>query len=269
MKIRHLIFDLDNTLYPSTSAIDAGISRRMMEFVADFLNLPMDKAAALRKERMPRYGTTLEWLRTEHSLKDVQAYFSYVHPKSEASELTPDKNLRPFLLSLGLPMTILTNAPRVHADTVLDFFDIKDLFESIHDIETNNLQGKPHESAYMNAVKWGGHTPEDTLFFDDHAKYTRGYAAIGGKAVLVTGPDSGTPSSGAAALTTVHGGTSSAGRGGALAQKNSEGVANSPQSGSASGKTADGWDTTDPTAIACIKTIYEIPELLERLEGRA
>ena len=235
MKIRHLIFDLDNTLYPCTSAIDAGISRRMMEFVADFLKLPIDKAAALRKERMPLYGTTLEWLRTEHGLKDVQAYFRYVHPLSEANELTPDKNLRPFLLSLGLPMTVLTNAPRVHADTVLDFYDIKDLFESIHDIETNNLQGKPHESAYMNAVKWGGHTLDDTLFFDDHAKYTRGYAAIGGKAVLVTGPTQE--------------------RGGATT------ICKTFTS-----KTADGWDTSDPTAIACIKTIYEIPELLEKLE---
>ena len=244
MKIRHLLFDLDNTLYPSTSAIDAGISRRMMEFVADFLKLPMDKAAALRKERMPLYGTTLEWLRTEHGLKDVQAYFNYVHPLSETNELTPDKKLRPFLKSLGLPMTILTNASRVHADTVLDFYDIKDLFESIHDIETNNLQGKPHESAYMNAVKWGGHTLEDTLFFDDHAKYTRGYAAIGGKAVLVCGPDADVAVSiTAAASSSERGGTN------------------------ASGKTMGGWDTTDPTAIACIKTIYEIPELLEKRTG--
>ena len=200
--------------------------------MADFLKLPMDEAAALRKERMPRYGTTLEWLRTEHGLKDVQAYFRFVHPLSEANELTPDKNLRPFLMSLGLPLTVLTNAPRVHADTVLDFYDIKDLFESIHDIETNNLSGKPHESAYMNAVKWGGHSLEDTLFFDDHAKYTRGYAAIGGKAVLVCGPNADTAVSGVGA----------------------------------NNKTADGWDTSDPTAIACIKTIYEIPELLEKLE---
>ena len=242
MKIRHLIFDLDNTLYPSTSAIDAGISRRLMEFVADVLKLPMDKAAALRKERMPLYGTTLEWLRTEHELKDVQAYFSYVHPKSEASELTPDKKLRPFLLSLGLPMTVLTNAPRVHADTVLDFYDIKDLFESIHDIETNNLQGKPHESAYLNAVQWGGHTLEDTLFFDDHAKYTKGYTAIGGKSVIVCGPD-------ADAAVSITAAASSSERGGT----------------NASCKTADGWDTSDPTALACIKTIYEIPELLEKL----
>ena len=247
MEIRHLLFDLDNTLYPCTSAIDAGISRRMMEFVAKFLNMPMDKAAALRKERMPLYGTTLEWLRTEHGLTDVQEYFHYVHPKSEASELTPDKKLRPFLMSLGLPLTVLTNAPRVHADTVLDFFDIKDLFESIHDIETNNLQGKPHESAYMNAVKWGGHTLEDTLFFDDHAKYTKGYTAIGGKSVLVCGPDAGTSVSiTAAAPASERGGIP-----GAVVTSN---------------KTADGWDKSDPSAFACIKTIYEIPVLLERLE---
>jgi len=247
MEIRHLLFDLDNTLYPCTSAIDAGISRRMMEFVAKFLNMPMDKAAALRKERMPLYGTTLEWLRTEHGLTDVQEYFHYVHPKSEASELTPDKKLRPFLMSLGLPLTVLTNAPRVHADTVLEFFDIKDLFESIHDIETNNLSGKPHESAYMNAVKWGGHTLEDTLFFDDHAKYTKGYTAIGGKSVIVCGPDADAAFSITAAAPT----------------SERDGI---PGAVVASNKTADGWDKSDPNAFACIKTIYEIPELLERLE---
>ncbi|MCR4940783.1 MAG: HAD-IA family hydrolase [Treponemataceae bacterium] len=234
MSIRHLLFDLDNTLYPSSSAIDAGITRRMMEFVASFLALPMDAAADLRKKRMPLYGTTLEWLRIEHKLTDVEEYFSYVHPVTEASELTPDKKLRPFLISLGLPMTILTNAPRVHADTVLDFFDIKDLFESIHDIETNKLIGKPHEEAYMNAVKWGGHSLEDTLFFDDHAKYTKGYTAIGGKSVLVgdTGAGYGEPKT----------------------------------KDKAGSKTADGWDRSDPEAVAHIKSIYEIPELLDRLE---
>ena len=222
MKIKHLLFDLDNTLYPSTSAIDAGISQRMMEFVAMFLNMPIDEAASLRKARMPHYGTTLEWLRKEHNLTDVQEYFNFVHPLSEAQELTPDKNLRPFLKSLGLPLTILTNAPRIHADTVLEFFDIKDLFESIHDIETNHLEGKPHKSAYMNAINFGGHSLNDTLFFDDHAKYTKGFTAIGGKAVLVKEDED---------------------------KKNSY-----------------GWDSSDPDAFAQIKTIYAIPELLERIE---
>ena len=257
MEIRHLLFDLDNTLYPCTSAIDAGISRRMMEFVAKFLNLPIDKAAVLRKERMPLYGTTLEWLRTEHGLTDVQEYFNYVHPKSEASELTPDKNLRPFLMSLGLPLTVLTNAPRVHADTVLEFFDIKDLFESIHDIETNNLSGKPHKSAYMNAVTWGGHTLENTLFFDDHAKYTKGYTAIGGKSVLVCGPDADAAANGAGADASNSAVNGAIVAGGMNATNTAQG-----------GKTLDGWDKSDPNAFACIKTIYEIPELLEKIEKR-
>lgn len=229
MKIHHLLFDLDNTLYPSSSAIDAGISRRMMEFVAMFLNLPVEKAAAIRKERMPLYGTTLEWLRTEHNLTDVQEFFSYVHPSTEAQELTPDKKLRPFLMSLGMPMTILTNAPRVHADTVLEFFDIKDLFESIHDIETNNLKGKPHKSAYMNAITYKGHSLDDTLFFDDHAKYTKGYTSIGGKSVLVCGQDADIDGKNVCC------------------------------------KTTDGWDKSDPNAFACIKTIYDIPQLLEKI----
>lgn len=221
MTIRHLLFDLDNTLYTSESAISAGISNRMIAFISRYLNVSQDEARKLRMKGIPHYGTTLEWLMTEQGLKDADEFYRFVHPvETERKELIPDPGLRSLLESLGMPMTILTNAPRIHALTVLDFFDITDLFESIHDIETNGYKGKPHASAYMNALSSGGHTLEDTLFFDDHPKYTKGYSDIGGKAVLVKG-------------TSVHG-------------------------------NLDGWDTTAPDAFAVIRSVYDIPELLER-----
>ena len=184
--IHHLVFDLDNTLYPASSKMDAGITSRMISSVAKQVGVSIEEATRLRKERMPIYGTTLGWLRAEHNLTNVQDFFNFVHPEEEIYELDYDEKLRPFLKNLQLPMSILTNSPTIHANRVLDFFNIKDLFLFISDIETNNLQGKPYQHSYFNAVFQQSHNLSDTLFLDDLEKYTKGYTAIGGKAILVT-----------------------------------------------------------------------------------
>ena len=187
--ISHLLFDLDNTLYPETAAMNQGITRRMLVYTAGFLGVTYDEAVALRRQRLPLYGTTLEWLRNEHGLTDVSGYFNAVHPPEEVDELQPDPDLRTLLLSLGLPMTVLTNAPRCHAERVLEFLNVADIFTGVYDVERNNLRGKPYPEAYLNAISGAGSTVAETVFFDDHKKYTDGYERLGGRAVLVRNPD--------------------------------------------------------------------------------
>lgn len=183
--IRHLLLDLDNTLYPASDRMDAGIARRMLEFVASFLNVPFEEGAHLRQKGIPAYGTTLEWLKAEHGLTDETAFFEAVHPESETEELNPDPALRDYLRSLGLPMTLLTNAPMAHATRVLDFFNIRDLFSGIYDLTFHNGKGKPHPSSFLDTLAAAGYTVDETLFVDDHPKYVSGYKSLGGKAVLV------------------------------------------------------------------------------------
>ena len=128
-----------------------------------------DEAVALRRQRLPLYGTTLEWLRNEHGLTDVSGYFNAVHPPEEVDELQPDPDLRTLLLSLGL--------------------NVADIFTGVYDVERNNLRGKPYPEAYLNAISGAGSTVAETVFFDDHKKYTDGYERLGGRAVLVRNPD--------------------------------------------------------------------------------
>lgn len=185
-KIEHLVFDLDNTLYPASSKMDSGITSRMINFAAKQIGVSVEEATKLRKERMPIYGTSLGWLSAEHGLTDIQGFFAAVHPENEIEELDFDPKLRGFLQNLPLPMTILTNSPTIHANRVLDFFNIKDLFIFISDIETNGLKGKPNKNAYFNAVFQNNYNLSNSLFFDDHEKYTKGFTALGGKSILVT-----------------------------------------------------------------------------------
>ena len=129
MTYKHLLFDMDNTLYPASSDMDKGITRRMLECVADFFHCDMEKAIQLRAERIIHYSTTLEWLRAE-GMNDIEGFLAHVHPDNEADELTEQPALREFLISLNMPMSILTNAPHEHADRVLGKLGVADLFEA-------------------------------------------------------------------------------------------------------------------------------------------
>lgn len=184
MTISHIIFDLDNTLYPSSAAMDKGITMRMMSAVADYFQVSYDEAVILRNKNLPRYSTTLEWLRAE-GLTDTEAYFSRVHPENEADELSIDDKLRPLLQSIAADKVVLTNAPREHADRVLAKLKVRDLFKAVCDIRSCSLFGKPYRGAYIAALKAAGGSVEDTIFLDDAFKYTDGYAAMGGTAVAV------------------------------------------------------------------------------------
>ncbi|MDE5899688.1 MAG: HAD-IA family hydrolase [Treponemataceae bacterium] len=201
MTVEHLIFDLDNTLYPPTAEMDGGITRRMMTCVADFFGVDYDEAVRLRARRIAGFSTTLEWLRSE-GLTDVEGYFRRVHPEDEADELPPSPELRPLLASLPQPKVILTNAPAEHASRVLQKLDVADLFDAVCDIRSSELFGKPYPQAFRNALAaFGGAADiENTLFLDDMRKYTDGYAALGGTAVLVGGKNGHALSPGAAAV---------------------------------------------------------------------
>jgi len=183
--IRHLLLDLDDTLYPASSRMDEGITNRMIAFVATWLGTSVEEARRIREARPARYGTTLEWLREEHGMGDDAAFFAAVHPESELFELESDPRLRPYLQSLGVPISILTNSPSCHASRVIDFFGLGDVISGVYDLTWNKGVGKPHPSSFLDSLSAAGFSVAESLFVDDLPKYVRGYRALGGPAVLV------------------------------------------------------------------------------------
>lgn len=183
--IRHLLFDIDNTLYSASNLMEQRISERMFQFIADFLAIPLEEAIRLQRARRGSYGTTLEWLECEYHFNDRDTYFAAVHPASEISELQPDPHLRDFLISLQMPMTVLTNAPMAHAERVLNFFNISDLFLGIFDISYNQGKGKPQPTAFTKPLAAVHKTVDETLFLDDCPAYVQGFVQIGGRSVLI------------------------------------------------------------------------------------
>lgn len=183
--IKHILLDMDNTIYPASEKMDAGMTGRMKQFIATFLGLSYEEAAALRKKGKARHPTTLDWLIAEYAFSNTEEYYRAIHPENETDELTPDPQLRDFLLSLGLPITLLTNSPAIHAERVLSFYNIQDVFEDIWDMQRLGGRGKPSRFAYETALASTGHSFEETVFVDDYLEYLIPWTEFGGIGIQI------------------------------------------------------------------------------------
>ncbi len=183
--LRHLLLDLDNTLYPENLSMERDILERMNAFIAQFLGVPPPEARELRHQRVRQYGTTLEWLMAEEGLTDTEAYFAMVHPEGEEYCIEASPDLARVLDSIDLPKAVLTNSPMEHAERVLAKLGIADRFDAVYDIRFNGLRGKPYAAAYRRACSTWGAKVEETLFIDDLPKYVKGFLEIGGASVLL------------------------------------------------------------------------------------
>ncbi|MCL2192917.1 MAG: HAD-IA family hydrolase [Treponema sp.] len=182
--LKYLIFDLDNTLYSARYGLEDNVEQRLKKFTADFLGVSGAEAWRERKAAKGKYGTCLEWLMAEKGFTDIEAYLAAAHPEGEADALPRDDDLREFLSGIKMPKAILTNAPKEHADLILDKLGIPDLFTHIFDIRINNFVGKPRRDVFENALNTLGVQAFEVLFIDDVPSYAEGFADIGGKALL-------------------------------------------------------------------------------------
>ncbi len=183
--IRFLLFDLDNTLYPSSCPMESEIVSRMNEYTARFLNLSVEEALDRRRAEMPRHGTTLEWLMSEYGFDDPEGYLAAVHPEGEEASIEADPALGDFLRSLPYPKAVFTNSTKEHADRVLGKLGFPEVFQRVFDIRFNHLKGKPHPAAGLRVCSALGVKPSETVLVDDLPRYVRGYVECGGNGILL------------------------------------------------------------------------------------
>lgn len=183
--ITYLLFDLDETLYPSSSGIVDEISRRMTRYVSQYLDLDESKATRLRRTLSAKHGTTLTGLMTEHDFRDPEDYLDFAHPTDVDRYLNKDPEMAVALRSLTLPKSILTNAPEEHARRILQYLEIEELFERIFDIRINDFRGKPETAVYLHVLKELKREAAEVLFIDNRLDYLLAFREIGGKILWV------------------------------------------------------------------------------------
>lgn len=195
MALRYLLLDLDKTVYPASSTLGREIDDRMTGYVAHALGVSVEEAHELRKRNFPRFGSTIRWLMEEHGLDDPESFLLPTHPEDVSPFLIPDPAVRSALEAIPLRKSILTNAISEHAERVLAFYGIRDLFDRVFDLRFNGYRGKPDPDAYRTVLAALGRNPEEVLFVDDYPAYLEPFRAMGGQVLLVSpdGEDHGLP----------------------------------------------------------------------------
>ncbi len=184
MRFTTLFFDLDDTLYPSSTGLWQAIRERMNLYMLERLGLPEKDVPLLREQYFKMYGTTLRGLQERHQV-DAQDYLAYVHDLPLQDYLTPNPVLRKVIASLPTRNLIFTNADANHARRVLAALYLDDLFETVVDVNAVAPYCKPMHESFAIAMELADEPdPRKCVMIDDLPRTTRAALNVGMASLL-------------------------------------------------------------------------------------
>jgi len=184
-RIKTLLIDLDDTVYPASSGFWPVIRERLDRYLHEYMGFSKDIIPELREHLYSKYGTTLRGLQAEYKV-DTEDYLSFVRNVPIEDHLTVQPELYNTLASYSQSKFIFTNADKKYAERVLRSLGIDELFKGIIDIHTIAPYCKPHPEAYRIALEFIGETePETCLFIDDSPRNVHAAKSFGISAILV------------------------------------------------------------------------------------
>jgi putative hydrolase of the HAD superfamily len=186
--MKHVLFDLDETMYPTETGIMDLIGERINEYMSVRLGIEPDEVASLRSRYYELYGTTGRGLYLHHDV-DLGDYFEFVHDLPVEEVLQPDARLDEMLDSLEIEKAIFTNATAEHAQRVLRALQVQRHFGCIIGIAELEYIPKPDVRAYHRALELFCAQPEECLLVDDRVRNLSPGHDLGMTTVLVGGED--------------------------------------------------------------------------------
>ena len=177
------IFDLDNTLYPSSVNLFSQIDVLMGRFISELLGCDLAEARRVQKMYFHDHGTTLAGLMHYHTV-DPREFLDYVHAV-DMSVLADAPRLGDRLRALPGRRLIFTNADATYAARALDALGIADCFEGMWDIHAMAYRPKPEMSAYAGIIDAFGIDPARAVFIEDSARNLTPAKALGMQTVWI------------------------------------------------------------------------------------
>jgi pyrimidine 5'-nucleotidase len=189
MRFNTLFFDLDETLYPTSSGLWTAIRERINAYMRGRMGFSPDQIEVLREQYFREYGTTLRGLQANYTV-DMEDYLAFVHDIPLKPHLHPDPELRGVIETLPARKYIFTNADSLHANRVLDVLGLQGCFDGILDVHTFAPYCKPMPESFELALRAAG-SPDRRMcaLLDDQARITRAARSLGFYTILV-GKDS-------------------------------------------------------------------------------
>jgi pyrimidine 5'-nucleotidase len=184
MRFTTLFFDLDDTLYPSSTGLWPAIKERMTRYMIERIAIPAEEVPFLREQYFKMYGTTLRGLQERHNV-DKDDFLAFVHDLPLNDYLTPNSVLREVLTSLPTRNFIFTNADTPHARRVLAALQLDDLFETVVDVNAVAPYCKPMPESFAIAMELADEPdPRKCVMIDDLPRTTRAALNVGMASLL-------------------------------------------------------------------------------------
>jgi pyrimidine 5'-nucleotidase len=155
MNFSTIFFDLDDTLYPSSTGLWEAIRVRMVAFLEERMGFNTEEVNTIRKTYFETYGTTLRGLQIHHQV-DTDEYLAYVHDLPLENYISSDPELVSIISSLPQNKWIFTNADAQHAKRVLSILGFNNCFQGIIDVRALGFLCKPQVDAYRRALSLAG-----------------------------------------------------------------------------------------------------------------
>jgi len=193
MKYDLIIFDLDGTLYEFKKSNIAGedsrskfaqeIKRRGIDAISKKLLVPLENASKIWTEMSSRYSGQVS-IGLERELAIPRSdYLSYAFGMKPADYICFDKKTRKIIKGIEYKKCILSTAPRVWIDKVLDYMGLEKTFSNIWSGDGDIR--KPQEGAYRQVLEYFNIPVANTLMIDDEAKNLEVAKNLGIATVLI------------------------------------------------------------------------------------
>ncbi len=173
MKYTTIFFDLDDTLYPTSTGLWHAIKERMNIYMRDHMGFDPAEIPRLREKYYLQFGTTLRGLQANHEI-DVEDFLAFVHDLPLGDYIQPNPALCEIIASLGTRNLVFTNADAAHARRVLKALELDDCFENIVDVNAVEPYCKPMPESFQIAMVMAGESdPTRCVMIDDLPRTTQ------------------------------------------------------------------------------------------------
>jgi putative hydrolase of the HAD superfamily len=182
--LRYALFDLDDTLYPSSTGLWDAIGDRINRYMIERVGLDPAEVTERRHRYLDAFGTTLNGLRHDFGI-DPEDYLVFVHDLPLERYLQSDPALNAMLARLPLTKAVFTNSDVPHTRRVLERLGVARHFKQIIDIHALGFVNKPEPAAYARALELLSAKPAECVFVEDSRRNLLPARALGMLTVLV------------------------------------------------------------------------------------
>ena len=185
-RLRCILFDLDETLYPRAAGLMQAIGRRITLYMEQVMGMEPEEVKRRREHYYRRYGTTMRGLQLHHGV-DPDHYLHFVHDIPLEEYIAPNGRLDAVLAALPQTKVVFTNASTEHARRVMEILGVSHHFSHIIDVRAMDYVGKPNPEAYQRALRILGARAGECMIVEDNVRNLRPAKALGMITVLVDG----------------------------------------------------------------------------------